>query len=56
MVRAGKQLMKFKTGDAKALLKKKLQSLEKEWEKVCQVSVDRQDRLDTAYMKIAKFR
>ena len=48
--------MKFKAGEDKALLKKKLQSLEKEWEKVCQVSVDREDQLDNAYMMIAKFR
>lgn len=48
--------MKHKIGDDKALLKKKLQNLEKEWEKVCQVSVDRQDRLEDAYMKIGQFR
>ena len=48
--------MKHKTGEAKAVLKKKLQSLEKEWEKVCQVSVDRQDRLEDAYAKIGQFR
>ena len=56
VVKAGRQLMKDKTGEAKALLKKKLQSLEKEWEKVCQVSVDRQDKLEDAYMKIGQFR
>ena len=48
--------MKHKTGEDKALLKKKLQNLEREWEKVCQVSVDRQDRLEDAYMKIGQFR
>ena len=48
--------MKHKSGEDKALLKKKLQNLEKEWEKVCQVSVDRQDKLDEAYMKIGMFR
>ena len=56
VVRAGKQLMKHKSGEDKALLKKKLQNLEREWEKVCQVSVDRQDKLDEAYMKIGVFR
>lgn len=56
VVKAGKQLMKHKTGDDKTLLKKKLQNLEKEWEKVCQVSVDRQDRLEDAYTKIGQFR
>lgn len=48
--------MKHKTGEARAVLKKKLQQLEKEWEKVCQVSVDRQDRLEEAYMRIGEFR
>lgn len=48
--------MKAKTGEDKAVLKKKLQQLEKEWEKVCQISVDRQDRLEDAYMKIGEFR
>ena len=48
--------MKHKTGEDKAVLKKKLQQLEKEWEKVCQISVDRQDRLEDAYMKIGEFR
>ena len=56
MVKAGKQLMKHKMGEDKAVLKKKLQNLEKEWEKVCQVSVDRQDRLEDAYRKIGIFR
>lgn len=56
VVKAGRMLMKHKTGEAKALLKKKLQQLEKEWEKVCQVSVDRQDRLEDAYAKIGEFR
>lgn len=55
-MKAGKLLMKHKTGEDKTLLKKKLQNLEKEWEKVCQVSVDRQDRLEDAYMKIGQFR
>ena len=56
VVKAGRQLMKHKTGEDKAVLKKKLQQLEKEWEKVCQISVDRQDRLEDAYMKIGEFR
>ena len=56
VVRAGKQLMKHKTGEDKAVLKKKLQNVEKEWEKVCQVSVDRQDKLEDAYMRIGVFR
>ena len=56
VVKAGKQLMKLRTGEDKVLLKKKLQNLEKAWEKVCQVSVDRQDRLDDAYMNIGQFR
>lgn len=56
MVKAGRQLMKHKTGEDRAVLKKKLQNVEKEWEKVCQVSVDRQDRLEDAYMKIGQFR
>lgn len=56
VVKAGRLLMKHKTGEDKAVLKKKLQQLEKEWEKVCQVSVDRQDRLEDAYMRIGEFR
>lgn len=48
--------MKSKTGEDRAVLKKKLQDLEREWEKVCQVSVERQDKLENAYKKIGQFR
>ena len=48
--------MKNKTGEDKAVLKKKLQDLEREWEKVCQLSVERQDKLENAYRKIGQFR
>ena len=48
--------MKHKTGDDRVVLKKKLQDLEREWEKVCQMSVARQDKLENAYKKIGQFR
>ena len=48
--------MKHKTGDDRVVLKKKLQDLEREWEKVCQISVARQDKLENAYKKIGQFR
>ena len=48
--------MKHKTGDDRVVLKKKLQDLEREWEEVCQVSVERQDRLEQAYKQIGQFR
>lgn len=48
--------MKHKTGEDKVVLKKKLQDLEREWEKVCQMSVARQDTLENAYRKIGHFR
>lgn len=48
--------MKHKTGEDKAVLKKKLQDLEGEWEKACQISVDRQDKLENAYKEIGQFR
>ena len=48
--------MKHKTGDDRVVLKKKLQDLEREWEEVCQVSVERQDRLEQAYKHIGQFR
>ena len=48
--------MKHKTGDDKTVLKKKLQDLDREWEKVCQMSVERQDKLENAYKKIGQFR
>lgn len=54
--RAGKLLMKHKSGEDKAVLKKKLQDLEKEWEKACQISVERQDKLENAYREIGQFR
>ena len=56
VTKAGKTLMKQKTGEDRAVLKKKLQDLEREWEKVCQMSVDRQSRLEDAYGEIARFR
>ena len=56
VTRTGKILMKHKTGDDKVVLKKKLQDLEREWEKVCQLSVSRQDKLENAYRKIGQFR
>ena len=48
--------MKHKTGEDKAVLKRKLQDLDREWEKACQISVDRQDKLENAYREIAEFR
>ena len=51
-----KALMKQKTGDDRAVLKKKIQDLEREWEKVCQMSVDRQSRLEAAFEGITQFR
>ena len=56
VTKAGKLLMKHKTGDDRVVLKKKLQDLEREWEEVCQVSVERQDRLEQAYKHIGQFR
>ena len=48
VTKAAKTLMKQKTGEDRAVLKKKLQDLEREWEKVCQMSVDRQSKLEEA--------
>ena len=48
--------MKQKTGEDRVVLKKKLQDLEREWEEVCRVSVERQDRLEQAYRQIGQFR
>ena len=48
--------MKQKTGEDRAVLKKKLADLDSEWEKVCQLSVSRQDKLEQAYRNIAQFR
>ena len=56
VTRAAKGLMKQKTGEDRAVLKKKLQDLEREWEKVCQMSVYRQSRLEEAYRSIGQFR
>ena len=56
VTRTGKVLMKHKTGEDRVVLKKKLQDLEREWEKVCQLSVSRQDKLENAYRKIGQFR
>ena len=42
-----------KTGDD--CVKKKLQDLERKWEEVCQMSVERQDRLEQAYKLIGQF-
>ena len=56
VTKAAKALMKQKTGDDRAVLKKKIQDLEREWEKVCQMSVDRQSRLEAAFEGIAQFR
>ena len=56
VTKAAKALMKQKTGEDRAVLKKKLQDLEREWEKVCQMSVDRQSRLEEAYRSIGQFR
>ena len=56
VTKAAKILMKQKTGEDRAVLKRKLQDLEREWEKVCQMSVDRQSRLEEAYRAIGQFR
>ena len=56
VTKAAKTLMKQKTGEDRAVLKRKLQDLEREWEKVCQMSVDRQSRLEQAFREIAEFR
>ena len=56
VTKAAKVLMKQKTGEDRAVLKKKLQDLEREWEKVCQMSVDRQSKLEDAYRGIGQFR
>lgn len=48
--------MKTKTGEDKAVLKKKLADLDREWDKACSVSVDRQDKLENAYQELAEFR
>ncbi len=54
--KAGKLLMKSKTGEDRAVLKKKLVDLDREWDKACSVSVDRQDKLENAYQELAEFR
>ena len=56
VTKAAKTLMKQKTGEDRAVLKKKLQDLEREWEKVCQMSVDKQSKLEEAYRGIGQFR
>ena len=56
VTKAAKTLMKQKTGEYRAVLKKKLQDLEREWEKVCQMSLDRQSKLEEAYRGIGQFR
>ena len=56
VTKAAKTLMKQKTGEDKAVLRKKLQDLEREWEKVCQMSVDRQSKLEDAFREIGEFR
>ena len=56
VTKAAKTLMKQKTGEDKAVLRKKLQDLEREWEKVCQMSVDRQSKLEAAFREIGEFR
>ena len=38
--------MRQKTGDDRVVLKEKLQDIEREWKKVCLVSVERQDCLE----------
>lgn len=48
--------MKSKTGEDKVLLRKKLADLDREWDKACSVSVDRQDKLENAYQELAEFR
>lgn len=48
--------MKHKTGEDKAVLKKKLADLEQVWEEVCQVSVQRQEQLEGAHKLIGQFR
>ncbi len=48
--------MKQKAGEDRVILKKKLADLNTEWEKVCQVSVARQDKLEAAYREIGQFR
>ena len=53
VTKAAKPLMKQKTGEDRAVLKKKLQDLEREWE-VCQMSVDRQSKLEEAYRGIGE--
>ena len=56
VTKAGRLLMKHKSGGDKAVLKKKLTDLEEAWEQVCQVSVRRQDRLEEAHRLIGHFR
>ena len=41
--------MRQKTGDDRVVLKEKLQDIEREWKKVCLVSVERQDCLEQVY-------
>lgn len=48
--------MKQKTGEDKALLRKKLGEVEREWERICQLSVERQDRLEQAHRHLGQFR
>ena len=45
--------MKEKTGEDRAVLKKKLQDLEREWEKVW--SVDRQSKLEEASVNSGQY-
>ena len=47
--------MMQKTREVRVVLKVKLQDLEREWEEVCRVSVERQDHLERAYRHTGQF-
>ena len=52
VVKAGKELMKSKTGETRSGLKRKLAELEQEWDTVCESANARQQKLEEAFKKV----
>lgn len=52
VVKAGRDLMKSKTGEARSSLKRKLANLEQDWENVCEWANARQHKLEEAFKKV----
>ncbi len=52
VIKAGKELLKTKTGEDRNTLKSKMADLDHEWDGVCQMSSDYQHKLETAIKKV----